>query len=72
MLIKRAEKSAAQENAIEKEEQAREAAAKAAKPSRRSRRQSPSEAFISSAARSIGSQLGRRVIRGILGSLFKG
>jgi DNA helicase HerA-like ATPase len=72
MLIKRAEKNAAQEQAMEKEELAREAADKAAKPSRRSTRQTPTEAFIASAARSIGSQLGRRVIRGILGSLFKG
>ena len=44
-------------------------------PSRRSggggrRRQSVGEAMIKSAARSIGSQLGRQIIRGILGSLF--
>ena len=76
MLVKRAEQNAAQEEALEREEAAREAAereAKAAsKTSRRSRRQSPTEAFMSSAARAIGSQLGRRVIRGVLGSLFKG
>jgi len=72
MLIKRAEKNTAQEEAMEKEEQARQASEKAAKPRRRSNRQTPTEAFVSSAARSIGSQLGRRVIRGILGSLFKG
>ncbi len=72
MLIERAKKNAAQEEAIEKEEQVREANEKAAKPRRRSTRQSPTEAFVASAARSIGSQLGRRVIRGILGSLFKG
>ncbi len=72
MLIKRAEASAAEEEAIEREEQARAAVEKSAKPSRRSSRQTPTEAFIKSAARSIGSQLGRRVIRGILGSLFKG
>jgi len=72
MLIKRAEKNAAQEEAMLKEEQAREAAEKISNPRRRSRRQTPTEAFVSSAARSIGSQLGRRVIRGILGSLFKG
>jgi DNA helicase HerA-like ATPase len=34
------------------------------------RRQSVGEAMIKSAARSIGSQLGRQIIRGILGSLF--
>lgn len=72
MLIKRAEASAAEEEAIEREEQARAAVEKNAKPRRRSSRQTPTEAFIKSAARSIGSQLGRRVIRGILGSLFKG
>jgi len=72
MLIKRAKQNAAEEAAIEKEEQARAAAAKSAKPRRRSNRQTPTEAFVASAARSIGSQLGRRVIRGILGSLFKG
>lgn len=72
MLMQRAEKNAAQEEAIEKEEQAREASEKAAKPRRRSTRQTPTEAFVKSAARSIGSQLGRRIIRGILGSLFKG
>ena len=77
MLVKRAENQAAQEEAIEKEEAAREAAeaktSGASKPrSRRSNRQSPTEAFVKSAARAIGSQLGRRVIRGVLGSLFKG
>lgn len=36
------------------------------------RRQTATEAFIKSAARSIGSQVGRRVIRGILGSLLGG
>jgi len=40
--------------------------------SRRSNRQSTAEAFIKSTARTIGSQLGRRIVRGILGSLFKG
>ncbi len=55
-------------------EQARVAEQKQLKRSQsssRSRRQSPTEAFIKSAARSIGSQLGRRLIRGILGSLLK-
>jgi hypothetical protein len=36
----------------------------------RSSRQSPVEAMVTSAARSIGSQIGRQIIRGILGSLF--
>ena len=77
MLVKRAETQAAQEEAIEREEAAREVEeAKTASASkskkRRSNRQSPTEAFVKSAARAIGSQLGRRVIRGVLGSLFKG
>ena len=72
MLTKRAEINAAQEEAIEKEESIRQAAEKESKPRRRSSRQTPTEAFVASAARSIGSQLGRRIIRGLLGSLFKG
>jgi len=35
-------------------------------------RQSAGEAFFKSMARSIGSQMGRKLIRGLLGSLFKG
>jgi DNA helicase HerA-like ATPase len=72
MLLKRAEKKAAQEEALALEEAAREQAQAGSKSKSRSRRQSPTEAFVSSAARAIGSQLGRRMIRGILGSLFKG
>jgi uncharacterized protein len=36
------------------------------------KKQSASEAFFKSMARSIGSQVGRKLIRGLLGSLFKG
>jgi len=35
-----------------------------------SRRQSAAEALVKSAARSIGCQLGRQIIRGVLGSIF--
>ncbi|WP_292751484.1 helicase HerA-like domain-containing protein, partial [Methylophaga sp. UBA4204] len=42
------------------------------KPSRASNRQSIFEAFAKSAMRSIGSQIGRRLVRGILGSLLRG
>ena len=73
MLIARAEKNAAQEAAIEAEEAQRAIEAKKTRSrSSSSRRQSTGEAFLKSAARAIGSQLGRRVIRGVLGSLFKG
>lgn len=41
-----------------------------AKPATRTR-QSPVEAFIVSAARSIGSQLGREILRGVLGSVSR-
>lgn len=41
------------------------------RPAGRSR-QSAGEAFMKSMARSIGSQVGRNLVRGILGSLFKG
>lgn len=75
MLAQRAEKIAAEQAQVEHEEALREAE-EARRPApasrRRSNRQTPSEAFVKSAARAIGSQLGRRVIRGILGSLFRG
>jgi DNA helicase HerA-like ATPase len=77
MLIQRAKKSAAQQEQVEREELAREQAEKEAKVATRSQRtrssrQTPTEAFVKSAARAIGSQLGRRVLRGIMGSIFKG
>jgi DNA helicase HerA-like ATPase len=64
ILQRRAEEAAA----------AAEAASREPEPqprgrSRRSSRQTPMEAFTKSALRSIGSQLGRSLIRGILGSL---
>lgn len=68
MLKARAIKQDEAEAAIEEAEELEKAAAK---PRSKSRRQSPTEAFIKSAARSIGSQLGRRLIRGLLGSLLK-
>ncbi|MGE4291886.1 MAG: helicase HerA-like domain-containing protein [Desulfovibrio sp.] len=48
----------------------REKAERAARP-RPSNRQSLTEAFISSAARSIGSALGRKLLRGVLGGLLR-
>ena len=41
------------------------------RPAAASRRQSPVEAMITSAARSIGTQLGRQILRGVLGSLLR-
>jgi len=73
MLVERARQNTAQQAEFEQQEADRAAAEKASKTrSKRSTRQSPTEAFVKSAARAIGSQLGRRVIRGVLGSLFRG
>jgi DNA helicase HerA-like ATPase len=68
MLKKRAEELQKQQAAAEKEKAT--AQPKAVKKGRK--RQSIGEAFVKSAARSIGSQIGRRIIRGVLGSIFGG
>ena len=63
LLRQRAEKASAQA-------QAREASApEGARGRTGSRRQSVGEAFIKSLARTIGSQIGRQLMRGVLGSL---
>jgi DNA helicase HerA-like ATPase len=67
MLKKRAAEIQKQQAEAEK----REAAIKP-KTTKGRRRQSIGEAFVKSAARSIGSQIGRRIIRGVLGSIFGG
>ena len=73
MLINRSKQNAVLAEQVEQEELARKQAVKETKSkSRRSTRQSPTEAFISSAARAIGRSLGQKVIRGVLGSIFKG
>ncbi|KAA1188187.1 DUF853 family protein [Pseudohalioglobus sediminis] len=61
------------EAALKQREQAEEAerAAKAKPKARSSNRQSVGEAFLKSAARSLGSATGRQLLRGILGSLLK-
>lgn len=43
-----------------------------ARNGRASNRQSVGEAFTKSVARSIGSSLGRQILRGVLGAIFKG
>lgn len=70
MLLARAEQIAAQSALLEEQEKTMKSTNR--RSSSGSRRQSAGEAFIKSAARAIGSQLGRRFIRGVLGSLFKG
>ncbi|MDX2494752.1 MAG: DUF853 family protein [Desulfuromusa sp.] len=73
LLKKKAEETAKEQQA----EQARLAAEKKQQKLEKSqkkgsgrKRQSAAEAMIKSAARSIGSQLGRQIIRGVLGSFF--
>ena len=60
-----------------KETEAAEEAARREKEARRNRprtsnRQSVGEAFTKSIARAIGSRVGRQIVRGVLGSIFKG
>ncbi|MCV6624966.1 MAG: DUF853 domain-containing protein [Cellvibrionaceae bacterium] len=63
MLQRRAEQAAKEEEL--------EAERKPAPKVRRSNRQSVGEAFVKSVVRSLGSGLGRKLVRGILGSLLK-
>ena len=78
VLKQRAERTAADAAAAQEAERARaeEARASAAATGGGSRgggrqRQGPVEAMITSAARSIGSQIGRQLLRGVLGSLTR-
>ncbi len=65
-LTKKRQEAAAE---LEREKAASKAERQSSK-SPRSRRQSPGEAFVKSIARSFGSQIGRTLVRGILGSLI--
>jgi len=62
----------AREAEKERKKLEREAAREAKKKTAGSGRQTASEAMMKSIARSVGTQIGRRVIRGVLGSLFGG
>ena len=72
MLTQRAEAARLEENRrlaeLEKEKMERVQARRSSGGGRR--RQSAGEAMLKSAARSIGSSIGRQIIRGVLGSLF--
>jgi DNA helicase HerA-like ATPase len=73
ILTRRAEEKARELELAEEQEAAekeRQRAEKAAQP-RRSNRQSVTEAFTKSVVRTIGTQLGREILRGILGSLSR-
>jgi hypothetical protein len=77
VLKKRADEELARHEAAQKQEAA-EAAAPAApsapasgRSRSRSRRQTPVEALMTSAMRAVGSQIGRQIVRGLLGSFLK-
>jgi hypothetical protein len=73
VLRQRAERVAADAAAAQEAARAPEEAAAADSGSRSGgrQRQSPLEAMVTSAARSIGSQIGRQLLRGVLGSLTR-
>ena len=73
ILRKKAEESAKEQQAEQARLEAEKQQLKLEKSQRKGtgrKRQSAAEAMVKSAARSIGSQLGRQIIRGILGSFF--
>ncbi len=75
MLKARAEAAQAQEAQLQADLEAAKRRQQEERSQRRSasggrRRQSAGEAMIKSAARAIGSQIGRQIIRGVLGSIF--
>lgn len=65
-------KDRAKEMQVQQEIVNNEKTKKKTKPRSGSKRQSTGEAFIKSAARAIGSQVGQQIIRGIMGSFFGG
>jgi hypothetical protein len=74
LLQARAEKVAAEVAADNRMKELEKAARRydAASTPRASNRQTLGEAIVKSAARSISSNLGKQIVRGILGSIFKG
>lgn len=62
----------AEEMQVRQDEAERQTTLKKSKPAGGRKRQSAGEAFIKSTARAIGSQVGRQIVRGLLGSLFGG
>jgi DNA double-strand break repair helicase HerA and related ATPase len=73
VLKRRAEQAAAEAAAAQEAERARAEEVRASASASRGgrQRQGPLEAMITSAARSIGSQIGRQILRGVLGSLTR-
>ena len=68
LLRERADKLAASQEQKKTESQLSDSAAGLKKPKRRSTRQTPGEAMLKSTLRSVGSTLGRALVRGLLGS----
>jgi uncharacterized protein len=65
-------KDRAKEAEIQQDRQIKQKADQRPKSVNSRKRQGMGEAFVKSAARSIGNQVGRQIIRGIMGSLFGG
>jgi DNA helicase HerA-like ATPase len=65
-------KKRAAEVQAQQDEEMRSKAEQQVKPGKGRKRQGMGEAFMKSAARSIGSYMGRQIIRGVLGSIFGG
>jgi uncharacterized protein len=57
--------------AARRQAEAEAAARSSAPPARGRSRQTPMEALVTSAVRTIGSQIGRQIVRGLLGSILK-
>ncbi|MCP4286596.1 MAG: DUF853 family protein [Gammaproteobacteria bacterium] len=72
ILIARAEQQAQEQQTAEVIKSQKAALTKARRQPRGRQRQSVTESFFKSAARAVGSQVGRQLIRGVLGSLFGG
>jgi DNA helicase HerA-like ATPase len=71
VLAKRAEQELARQQQAKEAREAPRSPQAAARAPARSRRQTPMEAMISSTVRAIGSQIGRQIVRGLLGSILK-
>ena len=71
-LLKTKAEQAAQEQAEQEEQKAAEKAAKEEARASKTRGDTPMSAFAKSAARAIGSNVGRQIVRGVLGSIFGG
>lgn len=65
-------KDRAKEIQVQQDEVERQKTNEKSKPTSGRRRESASEAFMKSASRAIGSQVGRQIVRGIMGSFFGG